>query len=228
MTTPIVIAHRGDAQNQPENSLAAFEVALAGGVRHVECDLQRNASGTLVVLHDADLRRTHGCDLSVFDHVDGQAPILPTARDVLALAAARRDATFIFEIKHDSIDRWGEDEMIEALEPLLAGFGPHVILCRSLTFAAKARAAGFAAIGVLVREWSEETRQQLAALEPDYLVTNIRRVPDGEPLWAGNWQWAVYEVGDAESAIAWANRGAAFVISFNAVELHEQLQARRP
>ena len=107
MTTPEFIAHRGDATRHPENSMAALAGALAGGVGHVECDLQVNRSGTLVVLHDADFERTHHCKLSVFEHIDGREPQLPTARDVLDLAAEYPGSTMLFEIKHDSIERIG-------------------------------------------------------------------------------------------------------------------------
>lgn len=226
MTTPTLIAHRGDAQRHPENSLAALASALENGVRHVECDLQVNASGTLVVLHDADLERTHQLKLSVFDHVDGREPQLPTAQEVLALAAQYPDSTFFFEIKHDTIDHWGDDHVLEKLKPLLASIGRHVLLGSSAAFMAQARRAGFPKIGVILREWSEAVRSQLNTLDPEFLVINIRRVPDGQPLWPGRWRWAVYEVADDATAITWGRRGAEFVISMNAVELHQQRQAR--
>jgi len=225
MTTPRLIAHRGDAHGHPENSMAALASALESGIRYIECDLQINASGTLVVLHDADFERTHHCKLSVFKHVDGQEPELPTAKEVLELAAQYPDATFFFEIKHDSIDHWGDDYVLEKLKPLLASIGGHVLLARSAKFLAKARQVGFRSIGVIVREWSDVVRVQASTLEPDFLVVNIHRVPDGQHLWPGRWQWAVYEVCDIATAAAWGKRGADFVISEKAVQLHQQRQA---
>jgi glycerophosphoryl diester phosphodiesterase len=50
--------HRGDPENAPENTLAAFEAAVAAGVDYVETDVQRTADGVLVLLHDDDLDRT--------------------------------------------------------------------------------------------------------------------------------------------------------------------------
>ena len=226
MTTPIIIAHRGDAARHPENSLAALSAALAGGVRHVECDLQVNASGSLVVLHDANFERTHQLKLSVFDHVDAQPPELPTARDVLKLTVQYPGATIYFEIKHDSIEHWGEPHVLEKLEPLRAEIGPHGLFTSSVDFAAQARSIGFPRVGVILREWSDAVKRQVTALAPEFLVINLRRVPEGELLWPGPWQWAVYEVGDLATADAWGERGADFAISFNAVELHQQQQAR--
>lgn len=49
---PLVIAHRGAWDPAPQNSLAAFERALALGVDGVELDVRRSADGRLVVVHD--------------------------------------------------------------------------------------------------------------------------------------------------------------------------------
>ena len=55
---PTIVAHRGDAEHFPENSLAAFEAAWSGGLSHVELDVQVSADGVPYVLHDATLDRT--------------------------------------------------------------------------------------------------------------------------------------------------------------------------
>lgn len=59
--TALRIAHRGDARQAPENSLAALraamEVATCDGV---EFDVRAAADGTPVLSHDATLARVHG------------------------------------------------------------------------------------------------------------------------------------------------------------------------
>jgi glycerophosphoryl diester phosphodiesterase len=50
--------HRGDPENFPENTMPAFEAAVALGVDYVETDVQRTADGVLVLLHDDTLNRT--------------------------------------------------------------------------------------------------------------------------------------------------------------------------
>jgi glycerophosphoryl diester phosphodiesterase len=57
---PLVLGHRGASAQAPENTLAAFQLALAGGADGVELDVWRCATGDLVVIHDEDTRRT--CD----------------------------------------------------------------------------------------------------------------------------------------------------------------------
>jgi len=47
-----VIAHRGASARYPENTLEAFEAAVADGADIVELDVRRSADGALVVMHD--------------------------------------------------------------------------------------------------------------------------------------------------------------------------------
>jgi glycerophosphoryl diester phosphodiesterase len=57
---PLLWAHRGASAEAPENTVAAFSLALAQGTDGIELDAQRCASGEVVVLHDESLVRTTG------------------------------------------------------------------------------------------------------------------------------------------------------------------------
>lgn len=118
---PRVIGHRGvrrvseDARAAlpVENTLAAFERALADGADGVELDVRACATGELVVLHDRDLSRvTGGDDARPVHEVPrgalprvGGAP-LPTLEDALDLCASR-GALVNVELKYDVPDRVG-------------------------------------------------------------------------------------------------------------------------
>jgi glycerophosphoryl diester phosphodiesterase len=52
------IAHRGGSTLRPENTLAAFDHAVALGVDAIECDVHLSRDGEVVVIHDATLERT--------------------------------------------------------------------------------------------------------------------------------------------------------------------------
>lgn len=52
-----VIAHRGASADERENTLPAFERAIAVGADFVELDVQVSSDGALVVFHDVDLDR---------------------------------------------------------------------------------------------------------------------------------------------------------------------------
>jgi len=54
----IAIAHRGEAKLAPENTLAAFELAIEEGAKSIEMDVRMTADGHLVLMHDDDVSRT--------------------------------------------------------------------------------------------------------------------------------------------------------------------------
>jgi glycerophosphoryl diester phosphodiesterase len=58
-------AHRGASARAPENTLAAFELALADGANALELDVHRTADGYFVVAHDPDGARTAGCNQQI-------------------------------------------------------------------------------------------------------------------------------------------------------------------
>lgn len=54
----LVIAHRGSSGRAPENTLAAFEMALEQGSDMIECDVRLTKDEEVVVFHDRTLDRT--------------------------------------------------------------------------------------------------------------------------------------------------------------------------
>ena len=54
----IVVAHRADWRNFPENSLEAIQSAIDMGVDMLEIDVQRTKDGMLILMHDHNLDRT--------------------------------------------------------------------------------------------------------------------------------------------------------------------------
>lgn len=54
----LVVSHRGDWRNAPENSLQAIQNCIDMGVDMVEVDLKRTKDGHLILMHDKTLNRT--------------------------------------------------------------------------------------------------------------------------------------------------------------------------
>lgn len=54
----MVIAHRGASSYAPENTVAAFDLAIQQGASHLELDVHSTADGHVVVVHDETLDRT--------------------------------------------------------------------------------------------------------------------------------------------------------------------------
>lgn len=55
---PVVVAHRGSSGNAPENTMAAFRLALKEGADAIELDVHLSKDGHPVVIHDVSLDRT--------------------------------------------------------------------------------------------------------------------------------------------------------------------------
>jgi glycerophosphoryl diester phosphodiesterase len=63
----LVLGHRGASADAPENTLAAFKLAMGQGADGVELDVWRCGSGEVVVAHDEDLARVGGSPLRLPD-----------------------------------------------------------------------------------------------------------------------------------------------------------------
>ncbi|MFO1055043.1 MAG: glycerophosphodiester phosphodiesterase family protein [Planctomycetota bacterium] len=55
---PIIVAHRGWSSRHPENTVPAFEAAIACGAEMIEFDVHVTQDGEVVVIHDETLDRT--------------------------------------------------------------------------------------------------------------------------------------------------------------------------
>ncbi len=118
---PLVFGHRGGARLAPENTIAAFDRAVAEGVDGLELDVRLTRDGEAVVCHDARLDRTTdragsladtmSADLAAadagyrFSPGDGTHPFrgqglrVPSLREVLARYPQHR---LIVEMKDDT------------------------------------------------------------------------------------------------------------------------------
>jgi glycerophosphoryl diester phosphodiesterase len=111
----VIVAHRGASASEAENTLEAFEAAVAAGADAVEFDVRMTADGVPVVLHDADVARTTDGgglvrDLSLNDvkrlrirTPTGSPAEIPTLRETLVLLSGR--AAVDVEIKNVPGDR---------------------------------------------------------------------------------------------------------------------------
>lgn len=109
-----IISHRGASGYAPENTLAAFALAIKMGSKNFEFDVHSTKDGKLVVHHDYDLERTAGRKLSIagltyaelkkfnvgnrFGYPFERVPLLSEVVDLLTPAAEWIN----FELKNDN------------------------------------------------------------------------------------------------------------------------------
>jgi glycerophosphoryl diester phosphodiesterase len=117
-----IIAHRGGAAVAPENTIVAFQRGIADGAQWLELDVQENADGVVVVVHDRDFMRVANTDLDVYQATQSELDDLdvgrffapqfsdqrvPTLREVLELVKGQ--VGLFIELKY-----YGHDHSLEA------------------------------------------------------------------------------------------------------------------
>jgi glycerophosphoryl diester phosphodiesterase len=120
----LVVAHRGASVSEAENTLAAFDEAVAVGADVVEFDVRMTADDVAVVMHDPDVSRTtdgHGlvCELRLeqlkalrIRTSEGGFTQVPTLEEALTCLSGR--AAVDVEIKNipGEPDFDGENELV--------------------------------------------------------------------------------------------------------------------
>ena len=177
----MVVAHRGASADAPENTLAAIELAIDQGADWVEIDVQETRDGEIMVIHDSDLKRVGGSNLTVFDSTlaDLQSvdigswkdpsfsdQRIPTLRQVLALCENR--IKLVIELKY-----YGREQKFEELVADLvdeAGMQDQMIIM-SLSY------AGIQKMKSLRPNWmvgllSSVTMGDITRLDSDFFAVN--------------------------------------------------------
>lgn len=109
---PTIFAHRGASAHAPENTLAAFDLALRQEADAFELDAKLSADGQVVVIHDQTVDRT----------TDGHGEV----RNMTLPALKELDAGSFFDIAF-------RGERIPTLEEVFEAFGQKILINVELT-----------------------------------------------------------------------------------------------
>jgi glycerophosphoryl diester phosphodiesterase len=205
MSFPEIVAHRGLAAVQPENTLAAFAAALDAGLRHLECDVLLSRDGAPVVFHDRELRRLCGVDgrvhereLSQLRRLSVRGEPIPALEELVQLVRRHPGATLHVEAKRQAMEAHGRERVLEAIERAVA------------PLATRASLISF--------------DLEFLALAPDYIFADLAGLPPAGHLGVPGADLVVYEVDDARTARDLHRRGARMVESFDAARLARELR----
>ena len=231
-TFPTLIAHRGNAREFPENTIASLRSALELGLDFVQFDVQLSSDEVPFVFHDDTLVRTAGRPESVFEMSarelrqteaaersrfdDRFSDIcIPSLEQATELLAAHPQVTAFVELRRASLRQFGTaivvNRVMEVLRPVRDRC---VLISTDLPAMHTCRHAGAVAVGWVLEEYDDRSRLKYEALRPDYLFCEQRRLaPSAGRLWRGPWHWVVFDIDTAADAQAVAGRGAAFVMT---------------
>lgn len=154
---PLILAHRGASAHAPENTLSAFELALAQEAHGVELDAKLSADGEVVVIHDATVDRT----------TDGTGRV-----SQLTLAALRElDAGSFFSEKFSG-------EKIPTLAEVFEAIGDRALINVELTNYTTPRDGLVDKVCALVKRFGVEKRILFSSFLPSNLKRTRSLLPD--------------------------------------------------
>ena len=110
---PLVFAHRGASALRPEETLAAYEKAIADGADFIEPDLVPTKDGVLVARHESNITET----TDVADHPDFAA-----RRAVKVIDGKRQEGWFTEDFTLAELKTLRAKERLGALRPESMGF----------------------------------------------------------------------------------------------------------
>jgi glycerophosphoryl diester phosphodiesterase len=212
-------------EKYPENSLSSIEAALEAGACMIEFDLQMNADGRLVLLHDENFKRTAGISAGVFKQLDfaqisvhepqrlGDAfkpePV-PELSQALRLLLRYPQAAAFVEIKDESLQQWGMKRVMDELLTSLELAKPQcVIISDNLEALIYAGNKSDYPTGWVMHRYDAAHHELADRHAPDYLICNYKRITGD--LWQGGWQWMLYDITDPDLALRWAKKGAGLI-----------------
>lgn len=249
-----LVAHRGDMERYPENTLYALKAAADAGARMLEFDIQLTRDKVPFLLHDATLDRTTGVGADVggrimelqADHLRrysahypgrfgehfNPTPI-PALSEAVTLLNAFPEITAFVEIKRQSLSHFGIPTVVDrVIHDLQQGQFPWVLISFQADALRYARQAHEVSIGWVLpedspSEVSNYTRGEAEALNPDYLFGDSEKLSEaGFELWPGPWRWCIYDIREAEEALALFARGSHFIETGCIGKLLRSLQKR--
>lgn len=245
MQFPELVAHRGYAARYPENTLAALDAAMRTGALHVEIDVQLSKDARPMLFHDRTLERMCGVPGSVADRTAAELAALSAGEAkkfgrsfederVASLAGfaellGRYPHVHAFvEVKRAAIERFGHGKVIDEVLPALDDVLPRVsVISFSLDFLSELRRAHPTPIGVVFDRWDELDQPIVRELAPEFVFCDLDGLPASGPLDAGDARVAIYEVADAQLALALHARGAELVETFEIGEMLASFEAMR-
>jgi len=212
---PGLVAHRGFSSQFPENTLIAYQEAFACGACFVECDVQLTRDKVPVLLHDDNLGRTSGIDVSLHDLTyaelkkfsagysekfgdkfrDEKVPLL---ENFVKLLMKWPDRSAFVELKRSSMREHGYEDVLENILPILEEVCHQVIIISFDDFIIeRIQSTGKWRCGWVIEEWTDANLSRAKELNPDYFFVDHECLPEKFDCFPkAKWFWVLYEIDD--------------------------------
>ena len=238
-----VVGHRGLPAHYPENTLVGLKAALAAGAQGVEIDIQFSKDAEPVLLHDMSLKRVTGLtgnantfDINLLTKISAHEPSrfgdrflptpIPALNDLIALMREYPTAKIFVEIKEESFEHLTREQIVAKVALCLAPIADQVVIISyDLPVLRILRSQVDWPVGWVLTHYDNPSRDLAAEFQPDYLISNVNKLPTQQPLWVGVWQWFIYDITESPLALSWAKRGVNWAESWDAVSLLADIHA---
>jgi glycerophosphoryl diester phosphodiesterase len=214
MRKPWVIAHRGASGHAPENTLAAFERAVALGAGFIETDLHLTRDARFVAIHDPTLERTTNgkgqvkdstlaeirqLDAGMWFDREFMGQKVPTLEEIVDFAA-KHDVIFYLELKYEAA--WGMHHSLAGALQKSGGAARSIVISSSETTLTALRQVDPAAMmGLIFDEPNQDYAKAgielgVRQLCPQYSLVSPKMVEQAHGL---DLQVATWTVDDVEA-----------------------------
>lgn len=223
MSIPYLVAHRGQMEHYPENTLLSLEAALQCGATYIEFDVQCSADGKFIIIHDTELERTTGIKGNVFEmsydelkNIRAHEPErfslaffnqhIPSLNDIIRLLQKYPKANAFVEIKEETLNQFGIENIIPTLlKELDIVHNQCTIISFDYDAICYVKNNSDYSTGWVLHKYNEDSRKKSESLKPDYLIINHRKLPENKEPWKNSWHWMVYDITDPELAMHYSS-----------------------
>jgi len=236
-----LIAHRGQPEKFPENSLQGFAHVLENGAAFVETDVHLTLDGVAVLSHDSHLLKLAGKQIILADHsYDDISNIsagyadrfgdqfsdfrIATLQQFVNLLKSWPEVTCFIELKEAALNNFGM-KAVDLIMQELSEIRSQIIFisfnCEAVLYSKQHYPE--VEIGWVLPEWTEENHTKAAELAPRYLFVDTDLCPQQQSaLWPGVWEWAVYTVNTAQDVEHYAGLGIEMIETNRYSELKQE------
>lgn len=228
-----LVAHRGYRKKYPENTLLAYQKAIAAGALSIETDVLLSADKQAVLYHDPTLKRVSGCKGRVKDKTlaelirtpafeprrlgqQFQDQCIAPLSDLVDLLKAHPQVTAYIEVKKEALAFAGASETYASISDCLAPVASQcIIISFDHDFMVFVHSQGWARCGIVIKRWRDLRSTKIQAIKPETVFINYRKIPAKAELGSLNFELVVYEIDEPALAKNWLAKGASKVESFD-------------